>query len=386
MMWPVLFVSASALIFHSYVLFPAHMLRLSRKKGGQTNVHPIRPKLRVDVLMAAYNESAVIVQKVHSVLQSTYPAAQLRLLVGSDASTDGTDAHLEKMASEYPGQLIWHRFEARTGKPPIINQLAASSQADILIVTDADALFEPHTITELLKPFSNPMVGGVQAHANIRITENDAVARQEASYTQREMAIKAGEGVWGCVIGGFGAAYAVRRALFNPVPHGFIVDDFYTFADISQQGYLTVFARNAVTLLQVSGDRKVQFRRKRRIGKGNFQNLWHFKQLLMGFNRLSYVFWSHKVLRWLSPLLLLTAFVAAWLGSSHFPWLLWAAWGMASAIGLACIDLLLHPWGISNRFMRFLSHFLLMNLALLLGWFDYLRGNQQVHWNNRTTG
>jgi cellulose synthase/poly-beta-1,6-N-acetylglucosamine synthase-like glycosyltransferase len=384
MLWPVLFVAASALIFHSYVLFPAHMLRLQRRAPKATRPTPQNATLRVDVLMAAYNEAEVIAPKVHSVLNSQYPADKLRLLVGSDASTDGTDELLQSLAAQYPGRLIWHRFEARTGKPPIINQLAASSQADILVITDADALFHPLTISALVAPFEQAAVGGVQAHANIRITENDAVARQEASYTQREMAIKAGEGVWGCVIGGFGAAYALRRHLFRPVPQGFVVDDFYTFADLNVQGYQTVFSAEAVTELQVSGDQRVQFRRKRRIGKGNFQNLWHFKQLLFGFNRLSYVFWSHKALRWLSPLLLFTAFVAALLGSSHFPWLLWAAWGMAMAIGLASVDLLLHPWGISNRFMRFLSHFLLMNLALLLGWLDYLRGNRQVYWNNRT--
>lgn len=383
MLWPVLFVSASALIFHSYVLFPAHMLRLQRRAPKPQAPAPHNTPLRVDVLMAAYNEAAVIAQKVHSVLGCDYPAHQLRLLVGSDASTDGTDELLASLAESYGGRLIWHRFEARTGKPPIINQLAASSQADILVITDADALFHPHTISALVAPFEQEKVGGVQAHANIRITENDVVARQEASYTQREMAIKAGEGVWGCVIGGFGAAYALRRQLFRPVPQGFVVDDFYTFADLNVQGYQTVFSAEAVTELQVSGDQQVQFRRKRRIGKGNFQNLWHFKQLLWGFNRLSYVFWSHKALRWLSPMLLFTALLAACLGSGQFGWLQWAAAGMASAIGLACVDLLLRPWGISNRFMRFLSHFLLMNLALLLGWFDYLRGDRQVHWNNR---
>lgn len=383
MIWPTLFVSASALIFHSYVLFPAQMLRLARQKQSPLPEPNNQPPWRVDVLMAAYNEAAVITAKVHSVLKSHYPAAQLRLLVGSDASTDGTDELLEELARQYPHQLVWHRFEARTGKPPIINQLAASSQADILIVTDADALFEPNTITELVKPFANKQIGGVQAHANIRITENDVVARQEASYTQREMEIKAGEGVLGAVIGGFGAAYALRRELFKPVPAGFVVDDFYTFADISQQGYQTAFSATAQTELQVSGDPKVQFRRKRRIGKGNFQNLWHFRTLLLPGTKLSYVFWSHKALRWLSPLLIMLAFTAAWLGSTQYLWLQWAAWAMTLAIGTALMDLLLQPLGFSNRFMRFLSHFLLMNIALLLGLFDFLRGDRQVHWNNR---
>jgi radical SAM superfamily enzyme YgiQ (UPF0313 family) len=55
----------------------------------------------------------------------------------------------------------------------------------------------------------------------------------------------------------------------------------------------------------------VQFRRKRRIGKGNFQNLRHFSDLLNPFTKLGYVFWSHKALRWLTPFLIALAYVAA---------------------------------------------------------------------------
>lgn len=375
----VLFVLATLLVFHSYVLFPAHMKRLAQK---QPNYPPLETWPSIEVLMAAYNEVAVIEAKVHSVLGGQYPADKLILRVGSDASTDGTDECLAQLTQLYPGRLLVQRFEARTGKPNIINALATQVQSDLLVITDADALFEPDTLLELVKPFADAQVGGVQAHADIRITGDEAVARQEASYTAREMTIKAGEGSLGAVIGGFGAAYAIRRNLFTPVPKGFIVDDFFSFADLSRQGYRTVFQASARTSLGVSGDQRVQFRRKRRIGKGNFQNLRHFASLLNPFTAIGYVFWSHKALRWLTPALLFVAWLSAGLGADAYGVLQWAFWGMNAALLLALTDLALRPWGISSGPLRFLSHFLLMNLALLLGFIDSLGSDEQVFWNN----
>lgn len=179
MIWPTLFGFASVLIVHSYVLFPTQMVRLGKNKAQV----PSKNDATVDVIMAAYNEADIIEEKVHSVFKTNYPASKIRMLIGSDASNDGTDALLERLADQYPGRLIWQRFHQRTGKPPIINQLVEESNADILVITDADALFHPNTLVELVAPFSNDSIGGVQANAHIRITENDEVAQQEASYT-----------------------------------------------------------------------------------------------------------------------------------------------------------------------------------------------------------
>jgi len=374
-----LFAAASALVFHTYVLFPAHMKRLSRhpKRYDEVENWPT-----VAVLLAAYNEAEILEAKITSIFKTSYPKHKIEVWVGSDASTDGTDTILQKLAESYP-QLHFERFEARSGKPYIINTLANRTQAEVLVITDADALFDEKTLPELLHPFVNAKVGGVQANVRIRTIEGSEVARQEASYTLREMEIKAGEGHWGVVIGGFGAAYALRKTLFRPVPSGFIVDDFYTFADISQQGFQTVFQPSAITTLSVSADGKVQFRRKRRIGKGNFQNLRHFRNLLNPVNKLGYVFWSHKALRWLTPFLITLAYLSSAWGSNESYLLAWAFYGMTACFLLALADIPLRQLGISIKPLRFLSHFLRMNWALVLGFIDSLGSDKKVSWDNQ---
>lgn len=373
------FFTASALVFHSYVLFPAQMKRLGRRP---VEYEPVENLPTISILLAAYNEEAVIEAKIRSIFKTDYPKNKLEVWIGSDASTDRTDAIVQSLQQHYP-QLQFERFEARTGKPVIINQLAARATGELLVVTDADALFDEKTLPELVHPFVDPRVGGVQANARIRTIEGSEVAQQEAQYTLREMEIKAGEGRWGVVIGGFGAAYALRREAFRPVPKGFIVDDFFTFADLSQQGYRTVFQEKALTTLRVSASSEVQFRRKRRIGKGNFQNLRHFAGLLWPTNPLAYVFWSHKALRWLTPFLLAAAYAAAAVGQAHSLLLQAAFWGMNLAFVLALADFPLRKLGISIAPLRFLSHFLRMNGALLLGFIDSLGSDQSVSWNNQ---
>ena len=370
---------STGLVFHSYVVFPAHMRRLGRKAKtlAQTTHFP-----DIDIVLAAYNEAAVIEQKIRSSFNTHYPG-KVRLFIGTDACTDATDALIGRLKLDFPA--LEHRiFLERSGKPTIINQLVAEATAEILVLTDADAFFYPETLGALAAGFAQPHIGGVQADVDLLAENSNEVARQEVRYTYREMEIKAGEGQLGCVIGAFGAAYAIRRALYRPVPAGFNVDDFFIFMAVLQQGYQTVFSSTARYNLLLSGEADVQFRRKRRIGKGNFQNLLYFGKLLFKVDACAYAFWSHKTLRWLTPVLLIIAFVGAVLASTHAP-----TYGLFAAIMLFLAFLagldhgLFAARGYKLSGIRFIRHFLLMNLALLFGLFDLLRGDTRSHWNNK---
>ena len=370
---------STGLVFHSYVVFPAHMRWLNRQPLAPTP--PLTSLPDIDILLAAWNEEAVIEEKIRSSLTTSYPG-KIRLFIGTDACTDATDTIIQRLQIEFPG--IEHRiFTHRTGKPNIINQLVTESTADILVLTDADAFFYPETLSALAAGFTNPNIGGVQADVDLIAESSNEVAHQEARYTYREMEIKAGEGRMGCVIGAYGATYAIRRALYRPVPAGFNVDDFFIFMEVLKQGYQTVYSTSSRYSLLLSGNAEVQFRRKRRIGKGNFQNLLYFATMLFKPTKLAYAFWSHKALRWLTPVLLFKAFVGAVIASS---WPLYAVFAGLMIIlgGLALFDhQLLAPRAKKVRSLRFLSHFLSMNLALLLGLYDLLKGDKQAHWNNK---
>ncbi len=389
-------------LLHTYVIYPWHMRRLAKLPQDW---EPLEEFPNAIILMAAYNEEAKIQSKIQSVFRNHYPKSRLTVVVGTDACTDGTDLLMEQMCLEYPG-LRHHRFTKRTGKPGIINQLYQEyqgkvSEATILVLTDVDAILEERTLAELVLPFSNPMVAGVQANIkpnseNSHESSNegvfpDNVVAQELRYMEGEMLSKQGESRKGSVIGGYGALMAMRWERFEPSPDGLLVDDFFWFARLLQErDSQVVFAEKAVARMPLEGSRAIQFRRKRRLGKGNLQNLWIFRSLLF-YRKTAYCYISHKALRWLSPWFLLacygscSAFIAMhWpMGENYSFALNWLALSLVLPVGFKLLTLPFLRWKPFKTRFHWVEHFLLMNFALALGAFDLIfKPNRHVWWDN----
>ncbi|MHB1277479.1 MAG: glycosyltransferase [Bacteroidia bacterium] len=365
-------------VFHTYVVYPEWMVHRAKRVRDQESDPEEWP--RVDLLLAAYNEEEVIEKKIRTCLESDYPADKLRLVIGSDRSTDKTDEIIRAWADK-DSRVHLHRFDTRTGKPEIINTLVAGSDADILVLSDADTYFEKGMIKALVRCFNQEKVGGVQAKFLSEADPAKDVASQELGYNDRELKIKQGQSNSGAVIGAYGACYALRRRLYVPVPKGFLVDDFFIFMKVLEQGYETVYSGDAVCKLEVSGESKTEFKRKARIGTGNFQNFFALRAFWNPFSGIAAAYyWSHKVLRWFTPFFLVFLFLAngylAFLSPFYqqvftFQLALYALWLFDSALKII---------GIHIKPLRYLSHFFRMNLALLVGFFRYLKGGSKGTW------
>lgn len=374
-----IFLLSGFFILHTYLFFPLLMKLLSKT---QQEFPEEIPQLKVAILMSAYNEEQVIRKKMDSMLNTHYPKELLEIWVGSDCSSDKTDEILTEYAQKF-SNIHFIRFHERTGKPQIINQLQQKVQADILILTDADTIFHSETISELLRPFQNPKIGGVQALFISSAPENKDVSHQEVAYNNREVMIKKGESRLGCVIGAYGACYAMRNELYVPVPKNFIVDDFFLFMNVLLKGFHTVINEKAVCEMEISGDSKIEFQRKIRIGSGNFQNFFYFKSFWFPFHINSWVYWSHKVLRWFTPfflaLLLLTDIYMLNLNPIFMFFFI-----LQSMIYLAgFLDNFLEKIQVKLKIFRFIKHFLFMNFALFLGFLKFVNGIPKSSWDTK---
>ncbi len=169
-----------------------------------------------------------------------------------------------------------------------------------------------------------------------------------------------------------------------PVPKGFLVDDFFLFLQVLNKGFQTVFANNAIARIEISGDSAIEFKRKIRISVGNFQNLFYFTKFLNPFaNKYAFIYWSHKVLRWLTPFFMLIVLITNVLLANYnyyFEILLYLQ--LIGYLSLP-LDYLLSKVNIKIDVLRFVSHFILMNIALLLGFFKFLKGNSSGVWNTK---
>jgi cellulose synthase/poly-beta-1,6-N-acetylglucosamine synthase-like glycosyltransferase len=366
-------------IAHSYVIYPLWLILFTGERKKIRETFTMQEELpTIGILMAAYNEEKVIGEKIASVFETTYPKEKIVFYIGSDASADRTDHIVEEWMKKFP-QVKLKRFAGRTGKSGIINQLAEEAKEEIFILTDANVMFGPDTLFKLVRHFKDKRIAQVAANIIKVSSDNKGIASQEKSYIALENKIKYAESVrWNVVMGAEGGCYAIRRENFSPIPKNFYMDDFYVTLNVIEQGKEIVFDKEAICHEDVPTQSHEEFKRKVRISIGNFQNLNRYKKLLSPLRGgIAFAFWSHKVLRWLTPFFLILCFLASLVLIFHYK--LFMILFALQLIGflMPLFDRILN---INIAPLRFISHFYLMNLALLKGFFIYSKGVDSNVW------
>ena len=390
----IIFWSSVLALTHSYVFYPWLMRWLaSGKKSNAVVFQPDDPELPVvSVLMSVYNEERVIVQKLECLKNLNYPADKLFVFIGSDCSDDRTNALIENFRPQFPANHFqFHAFQNRRGKPPVINELAqlaaeAAQGADsqVFLLTDASVMLEPDTLYQLAKHFKNPRIGVADAHMQSMGLREEGISQSEERYLSGEVWLKHWEGLaWGMMIGPFGGCYALRADLFEPIPPRSLVDDFWLVFRVLEKGYAAINDLEAVCFESATHRVADEYRRKKRIAAGSFQNLARFRSwVLPPVTRLGFAFFSHKVLRWFGGFFLLAIFLSLALlagENQFFSCLFWLqVLGVAGVFTINKIRdrLQLKPLPV----LKNIAYFLAMNLALTDGFFKWLRGIQSGTW------
>lgn len=380
----------AAAMIHSYLFFPL-LLRLfsSGKKENAVVYNATDNDLpELFVIFAAYNEEKVIQEKLESIFTTTYPLSKLHVFIGSDNSTDKTNEIIKRfMPAE--GELFFVNFEGRNGKSAILNKLVnlvtqrpIDKSNTVFVFTDANVMFTPETLYELAKHFKNSGIGQVGANILNRGVTPQGIAYHEKSYISRENRIKYLEGLsWGAMIGAFGACYAMRAECWTDIPPNYLMEDFYLSLAILKQGKKAILEPKAVCHEDVSSEVQEEYKRKKRIQAGNFQNLGVYWPMLLGFNAVAFNFLSHKVLRWLGPVFIAGAFFSSLFLIGYNPVYLTAFAILNVFLISPVLDDLLKWAGIESKFFRFISYFCLMNMALVSGFIMYVKGIQTSAWS-----
>ena len=382
MIWEIILWVSVVAIIQSYVFYPLIISLLSRLRKENDRILTSTDELPfASIIMAVHNEEKVISEKIQSIYNTGYSRDRFELLVGSDGSSDKTNDILEEFSK---GHESFHfiAFSKRRGKPAVINELRERARGEILIMTDAQVLFTPDTIFELVKHYRNEQIGLVGANImNTRI-DKSGISYQEWSFMSREIRLKYHEGkAWGTMIGAYGACYSIRNEYYTKVPEGYSVDDFYITMKVLERKKKCILEMKAIGYENVPNRLSEEFRRKIRIAAGNFQNLKTFYKLLWPpYTGVAFSFFSHKVLRWLGPFFLLFLLVSnIILAFSHpFYRILLIVQGLL--IISPFIDFLLRKIGLHIVILRFITHFYSMNLALLAGFLKFIKGTETNVW------
>ncbi len=379
-----LFWSCLLLVGYSYLLYPvvlAVACRLQRLCGSK-NAVPVQDPAewpRVTMLVAAYNEASVIREKIENSLAIDYPAGRLRVVIASDGSSDGTD---EIVAACQDPRIQLISYTDRGGKIGVLNRTIPNLEDDLLVMSDANTMYAPDAVKKLARHFADERVGCVVGE----LTLQDAAGggSGEGLYWKYETLLKRMESKLGFQIGATGGIFALRRKLFRRLPAGTIVEDFVTGMKILEAGHRVCYEPAARATETTAPTMRDEMRRKARIGAGGFQAIGLTAAMLNPLRGLPAVgYWSHKILRWFAPFLILGAIAANVALVAEPLYALFLAGQLAAlAIGLQGLQ----PRAIDHKLIRPVRYFFLMNLALFIGFFRFLRGTQRVTWEQAARG
>jgi cellulose synthase/poly-beta-1,6-N-acetylglucosamine synthase-like glycosyltransferase len=229
-----------------------------------------------------------------------------------------------------------------------------------------------------VRHFDNAKVGAVCGE--LRLVHPDGASADEGAYWRYELVLKILESRLDSVLGANGAIYAMRRELFPALTARLITEDFIIPMKVRSRGFRVLYDPEAVALETAPAGVEDEFRRRVRIGAGNWQALWYCRDLLLpwkGF--VSLAFWSHKVLRWFAPFMLAAGLAAnACLLGTPF-------WRVIFALQLAfyaaaAAGYVLRRMRLPAGPLRIAHYFVAINLALALGLARGMLGRQRAAW------
>ncbi len=199
----VFFVSATAIVW-SYGIYPLLLALVPTRRHEQPHDPPDWPS--VSVLISVYNEEKHIVTRIENLLALDYPCDKLEILIGSDGSTDRTN----ELVRTFPdSQVKLHAFDQRGGKPRVLNRLVPQAHGELLVFSDANAMFGSDTLQKLARHFANPQIGGVCGKL---VLHGDDSETDEGPYWKLETYLKTRESALDSCLGANGAIYAIRKS------------------------------------------------------------------------------------------------------------------------------------------------------------------------------
>ncbi len=377
----IILVLSIVLVLYSYVGYGLLLYVIIKLKRffGKKNTLPDAYEPTVTLMVAAYNEEGYIREKIENSLKLDYPKDKLRLLF----VTDGSDDKTPEIVKEYSEIQLMHKPE-RQGKIMAVERAMPNVSSEIVVFTDANTMLNKEAIRNIVRHFYEPKVGVVSGEKRVLNRDADeAAGAGEGFYWKYESMLKKWDAELYSVMGAAGELFAIRTALFEPIPKDSLIEDFYMSFKIVMKGYRIAYEPDAYALEEPSASVGEELKRKIRIAAGGIQSIIRLKALLNPFKYgvITFQYVSHRVLRWtLAPLALLVIFVTnvlLWPVNIYFQALLAAQilFYLSAYIGY-----LLEKKQIRFKLLFIPYYFCVMNYAVYRGFFRYMGGRQSVLW------
>lgn len=370
----VVFWTCALLVLYAYAGYPAALWVLARLRAQTPRQGEALPK--VTLLISAYNEEAVIEEKLRNSLELDYPREKLEIVVASE-STDGTNAIVERYANQ---GVKLRAFSGRRGKAATLYATVPLAEGEIVVFSDANALYRPDALKKLVRHFADPRIGCVSGRLVYVDYGADSAGASESLYWRYEMWVKGLESRLFSLLGANGSIYALRKELYAPLSE-MRGDDFELPVRVLLQGRGAVLEPEAISYEPPVESTAGEFRRRVRIVGWNVVSAWQLagEAARKAAWLVLFQLVSHKLLRWLVPTLLLSVLMSSALLEGTLYRLALGVQGVFYA--LAGVG-----WSLEGRrgrlpaWLRLPYHFCALNLAAVVGVGQLLAAPRPATW------
>jgi len=361
-----------AYTYAGYPLLAGLLALIARRPWQREDIEP-----QVSLIILAYNEERDLAAKLENTLALDYPADKLEVIVASDGSTDATDDIARGFADR---GVVLFRADDHPGKTGTTNRAAATATGEILVFSDATGEYSPGALRALVRNFADPEVGAVSG----RVTYDYAGSASSdgfRAYQQLVVFARRSEGEWGTETSISGSISAVRRELFRPLPEHIDFDMAHPL-HTAMSGHRTVYEPEAVSREEARERSESEFGARVRMAIFAYSFVPYLIARLGRCQRRVYVFQvlSHKLARWLSPLALVSLLVASAFLATSSPLVALLLAAQLALYGAAALGYALQGNALGRVFGVPLF-FATINLAFLVGFARYLRGERIGTWS-----
>lgn len=365
-----------AAIAYVYAGYPLLVYLVSRIRPRPVVKSPFEPF--VTVLITAYNEEKDIAAKLENTLLIDYPKEKTEILVVSDCSNDRTDEIVESFAER--GVKLYRQPE-RLGKTMAQNAAVIRAGGEIILFSDATTMYQTDVLNEMLPSFSDASVGCVAGKLIYVDDSLSNVGKGAKSYWSYETFLKENESRACSLIGASGCLYAVRKAVYQPM-YAEACSDFLIATLIYEQGLRTIYEPRAVCTEETNRHADKEMRMRVRVISQTFTDLWRNRKMMnpfrSGFFAVELI--SHKLLRYAVPVFLSLIFISS-LALAFSSEIFAAVFALQIVFyAVAFFGWLLERNGKKLGILAIPLYFVLANLASLIGFYKFLRGERYARW------
>ncbi|OQY96105.1 MAG: hypothetical protein B6D37_03065 [Sphingobacteriales bacterium UTBCD1] len=335
----------------------------------------------VTLIVAVYNESAILEKKIQNTFAIKYPKDKLELIFVDDGSTDDSSA----IIANYPEiGLIYHN--SRKGKAAALQSAMKQVRTPVVIFCDANSILNDQCIQKIVPHYNHPLIGGVAGEKKVLgQAAGSAVGEMEGFYWKYESFLKRQEADFFTTVGAAGELFSIRTSLFRMTEVDIITDDFLISMQVCLQGYRIAYEPGAYSTETPSASIREETKRKVRIAAGAYQSIGYSKGLFNFIRHplLSFQYFSHRLLRWvlcpfLLPILLVSNMIIVWASDNELYRLF--LYGQLLFYLMAAAGWLLIRSGRKGKIVTAPFYFVFMNTCLVRGLFIFLNEKHTVLW------